>query len=275
LIGRIIVTSAVIGTCGYMLHRYQRRKWWEGVHSQQRTAEHARELEECISGVWSEPRPLIADVQEGLDGPGETAAHSTNGRMVELPLTPQAQRNAWSIGTYLASEGRTENRESAIRTMLRQVVAPGCNWDQGWQPYKEDRRFRDVYEAVGAMLDLAELSSKYAPRSSTEGPGAMICPGWVHESPAPTAAVRTGDYVEILVDVFSGDPDEDTRFTEWAWVRVESVPKDGDVIGGTVTIEAPPGGQANVLAHSERHGFAPGTRVVVPRRCVFRVIQGK
>jgi hypothetical protein len=245
------------------------------MQSTQRTAEQSRELEECIKGVWSEPRGLIADVQWEIDGPGSTAALTSAGRQVEVPLTPQAQRDAWSIATYLASEGRTEDRESSIRTMLQQLVAPGCNWANGWQPYQADRRFRDVYEAAGTLLDLAELSLKYAPRGATDGAGALICPGWVHQTAAPTKGARPGDYVEVMVDEFSADPDDDGRYVEWAWVKIQSISKDEKQLAGEITLESPPGAQSAVLEHSGRHGFRPGSSLVVPRGCVYRVIQGK
>jgi hypothetical protein len=248
---------------------------WERMHSQQRTAEQTRELEDCIKGVWSEPRQLIADVLTEISGPGDTAAQTSAGRVVEVPLTPQAQRNAWSIATYLAREGRTENREAAIRTMMGQLVAPACDWSQGWLPYQNDRRFRDAYEASGTMLDLAELSMKYAPRTTTDGGGGLICPGWVHQTAAPTKGVRPGDYIEVMVDEFSTDPNDDGRHAEWAWVKVQSLSKDTDRLAGEITLEAPPGGESSVLQHTASHGFQPGSSVVVPRDCVYRVIQGK
>lgn len=274
-VGRIIFISGVVFGCGYYIHRRQRQRMWDRMHSQQNTAESARALEECIKDVWSEPRPLIADVQAEVVGPGDTAAETSAGRMVELPLTPQAQRNAWSIAKYLSREGRTENREESIRTMMQQLVAPGCNWSNGWRPYQDDRRFRDTYEAAGVLLDLAELSLKYAPRGSTEGSGALVCPGWVHQTIAPSQGARPGDYIEVMVDEYSVNPNDDGRNAEWAWVKVQSISDDGGALAGAVTLEAPPGAQSSVLQHSARHGYSPGTSVVVPRSCVFRVIQGK
>jgi len=274
-VGRVLIFSGVLFGAGWYWHSNQRRKLWERMNSTRRSADDARQLEECISGVWSEPRALIADVQTEIAGPADTAAQTSAGRMVELPLTPQGQRDAWSVAKHLSREGRTEDREAAIRTMMQQLVAPGCNWSNGWQPYQEDRRFRDVYEASGKLLDLAELSLKYAPRGSTEGAGAMICPGWVHKTSAPTKGVRPGDYIEVMVDEYSVDPDDDGGYAEWAWVKVQSISKDETEIGGEITMEAPPGAQSYVLEHTGRHGFSPGTTVVVPRTCVFRAIQGK
>lgn len=274
-VGRVLFVSGVVFACGYGLHRYQRRKQWESERSAGDRERQARELEECMLGVWSEPRDLIADVRQGLHGPADQAAHAANGRMLEVSLTPTAQRDAWSIAKYLSKEGRTQDRESAIRTMLQQIVAPGCDWSNGWQPYRNDPRFRDVYESTGNLLDLAELALKYAPRSTTAGRGALVCPGWVHEKPAPTADVRPGDFVEVMVDEYSEDPEYDSRHAEWAWVRVESLPKDGENVAGHVSLEAPPADEPNILRNTTQHGFDEGTAVLVPRRCVFRVAKAK
>lgn len=277
MLGRVIIVSGVIFGCGYAMHRYTRRKQWESEEEARRAREQRAALEECIKTVWSEPRALIADVQAELAGPASTAAHTSAGRQVEVPLTPQAQRNAWSIAKYLSSEGKTTNREVSIRMMMQEIVAPDCDWSQGWLPYRDDRRFRDVYEGAGLLLDLAELAGKYGVRVSTEGPGALVCPGWVHQAPAPTAGVRPGDFVEVMVDTHSVDPDDESRYAEWAWVRVTSISQEKDlkdVLAGVITLEAPPGAQSNVIANQDRHGFAPGVSLVVPRSCVYRVVQG-
>lgn len=274
MLGRVIIVSGVIFGCGYAMHRYTRRKQWESEEEARRAREQREALEECIKSVWSEPRALIADVEGELAGPAITAARTSAGRQAEVSLTPQAQRNAWSIAKYLASEGKTTNREVAIRTMMQQIVAPNCDWSQGWLPYRDDRRFRDVYEGAGLLLDFAELSGKYGARASTEGRGALVCPGWVHQAPAPTAGVRAGDFVEVMVDEYSDDPEDESRYAEWAWVRITSISPDKDMLAGVITLEAPPGAQSNVIANQERHGFAPGVSLVVSRSCVYRVVQG-
>lgn len=276
MIGRVVFVSGVLIGCGYAWHRHQRNKEAERLQREYEEAERARRLEECLLGIWSEPRPLIPDIETALSGPGQTAAVTVSGRMTELSLTPQAQRDAWSAATFAATEGRTKDRERTIRLILQESVAPGCDWSQGWLPYQADPRFRDVYEAVGKLLDLAELSLKYSPRSDRdENPrGAMISPGWVHERPAPAVDIRPGDYVEVLLDQYSADPDAESKHADWAWVRVESAPSDHDSVAGTISLDAPPGAYPNVLRYSDQHGFQPGTRLVVPRGSVFDVIKG-
>lgn len=273
MIGRVIIFSGVLFACGYGYHRYQKNRWRREHEAYMSDEQRRRQMEECMDGVWSEPRQLIPDITTDLSGPGEPAARTAAGRMLEVTLTPQAQRNAWAAATHLASEGTTENRDQAIRLMLQNSIAPGCDWSQGYVPYAHDPRFRDVYESAGAILDLAELSRKYGNKNPLADAGALIAPGWVHRTPAPSAEVNTGDYVEIMVDRFSTNPQDDSRYAEWAWVRVDSV--DADEVNGVVTFEAPPGAQPNPLRNTESHGFAAGTPVSVPRRCIHRVVHGR
>ena len=273
MVGKVIFFSGVIFCCGYGWHRWtkhkseERRRQWDDSEAKR------RQLEECLEGVWSEPRQLIADIQQELAGPAEAAAVSSAGRVVEATLTPQAQRNAWQASKYLATEGRTEDRDAAVKVVMA-ATAPGCDWSRGYLPYAQEPRFRDVWESAGTILDLAELSLKYGRRSSTAGNGAVVTPGWVHKSPAPTADLKPGDFCEILVDKFSPSPDDDSRYAEWAWLRVDGI-VEGDQINGTITYEAPPGGQSNSLRNTESHGFGPGVAVLVPRHCIHRVIHGR
>lgn len=273
MIGRVLIFSGVVFCCGYGWHRYQRRQWERRYHAEQNDEQRKRELDACMDGVWSEPRQLIADIRVGLSGPGEAAAETPAGRLVEVALTPQAQRNAWAAAQYLASEGATEDRDAAIRLILQNNVAPRCNWSAGYAPYVHDPRFRDVYESAGVVMDLAELSLKYGTATPIADKGALVAPGWVHKNPAPSAEARTGDYVEVLVSRYSQNPQDDDRYSEWAWVRVDS--SDDDAVTGTVTFETPPGVQANPLRNTEGHGFGAGTPVTVPRRCIHRVVHGR
>lgn len=275
---KVFFFGGIVVGCGYAWHRHQRRKAYDEARRRYEEEEYLRRLQECLDGIWSEPRPLIADIGSVLEGPGETAAISGSGRLVEIPLTPQAQRDAWSAVTFLATEGRTEDRERTIRLVLGETVAPACDWTQGWLPYQADPRFRDVYESVGILLDLAELSGKYGQASAQlqQNPqGAMLSPGWVHEKPAPTVDIRPGDFVEVLVDEYSPDPGAESRSADWAWVLVESAPPQHSAVAGTLMLEAPPGQYPHLLRHSDMHGFVPGTRVVVPRASIFRVIKGR
>jgi hypothetical protein len=273
MIGKVIFVSGVIFCCGYGWHRWtkyksdERRRQWDDSDAKR------RQLEQCMEGVWSEPRQLIPDIQHELSGPAEAAAVSSAGRVAEATLTPQAQRNAWQASKYLAAEGLTENRDGAIKTVLA-ATAPGCDWSRGYLPYAHYPRFRDVWESAGVILDLAELSLKYGKRSSTAGNGALVTPGWVHKNPAPTADLKPGDFVEVLVDKFSPSPEDDSRYAEWAWVRVDGAGV-GEDINGTITYEAPPGAQANSLRNTESHGFGPGTPILIQRRCIHRVIHGR
>lgn len=273
MIGKVIFFSGVLFCCGYGWHRYtrhqaaERRRRWDDSEARR------KQLDESMEGIWSEPRQLIPDIQLELSGPAEAKATSTTGRLAETTLTPQAQRNAWEAAKYLSTEGMTEDRDGAVKRILSCSV-PGCDWSQGYTPYAQDSRFRDVWESAGLLLDLAELALKYGCRSSTAGNGAMVSPGWVHTNPAPTADLKAGDFVEVLVDKFSPSPEDDSRYAEWAWVRVDSVPSGRDITG-TITHEAPPGAQANNLRNTESHGYGPGTPVSVPRRCVHRVIHGR
>ena len=273
MLGRVIIISSVVFACGYGWHRHSRNKERRRQQANQSDEQVRRQMEACMEGVWSEPRQLIADIQSSLSGPGEAAAQTAAGRVSEVSLTPQAQRNAWAAGVYLAAEGGTEDRDAAIRLMLQNNVAPLCDWLRGYEPYAHDPRFRDVYESTGAILDLAELSLKYGSRNPLSGNGALIAPGWVHKNPAPSADVRQGDYVEVMVDRFSGSPTDDCRYAEWAWVRVDS--SEPESVTGTVTFEAPPGAEANPLRNAESHGFSSGVAVAVPRRCVHRVVHGR
>jgi len=273
LIGRVIFVSGVIFCCGYGWHRYTRYKESERQRTWDTSEAARRQLDECMDGVWSEPRQLIADIQSELTGPAEAAATSIAGRIAEVSLTPQAQRNAWEAAKYLATEGLTEDRDGAVKRVL-EATAGGCDWSQGYLPYASDPRFRDVWESAGTLLDLGELSLKYGRRGATEGNGALVTPGWVHKNPAPTADLRSGDFIEVLVDKFSPSPEDDSRYAEWAWVRVDNALPGGDITG-TVTHEAPPGAQANNLRNSESHGFGPGCPMAVPRHCVHRVVHGR
>lgn len=270
MLGQVLVISGVVFCCGYGWHRYQRNQWERRNAAWRDSAETRQRLDACMDGVWSEPRPLIADIDGELVGPAKVAAKTQAGRVMEVSLTPQAQRNAWISASYLAHEGATEDRESAIRLILQNNVAPGCDWSGGYAPYGHDARFRDVYESVGLVLDLAELSMKYGSEASG---GALVAPGWVHKNPAPSADVRAGDYVEVMVDRFSDDPRDDCRYAEWAWIRVDSSQRDA--VTGTVTFDAPPGAQANPLRNGESHGFIAGAPITVPRRCIHRVIHGR
>lgn len=273
MLGKVIVISGVIFCCGYGWHRYskyrneERRREWD--HGEAATAA----LEKCMDGVWSEPRQLIADIRRDLTGPAEAAALSSAGRIVEVSLTPQAQRNAWEAAKYLATEGLTEDRDDAVKRVLA-ATAPECDWSHGYLPYVSDARFRDVWESAGKLLDLGELALKYGNRSSTEGNGALVTPGWVHKNPAPAADLQAGDFVEILVDRFSPAPNDNSRYAEWAWIRVDGTCEAHDVTG-TITYEAPPGAQANSLRNTESHGFGPGTAVRVPKCCIHRVVHGR
>lgn len=272
-VGRILIVGGLLGTCGYAAHEWRRRR---EVQARDRAAEQARArmLEECLDGVWSERRPLIADVTNDLEGPADTKAHSDNGRLVEVWLTPVAQRGAWAMARFLATEGQTQDREGAIQAILSLAVAPRCDWSQAWRLY-EDERFKAVYEGVTLLLDLAELSLKYAPRGTAAGRGAVLSPGWVHEQPVPTADVRPGDYIEVLLDEFSADPDDDSRHAEWAWVRVESIAKASDALVGSITHDAPPGKHPNLQRNTVQHGFGDGNQVSIPRRCIFCVVPGR
>lgn len=269
---RIVVVSGVIIACGYCLDRYQRRGAAQRATDERSAADRAKAMEACMAGVWSEARPLIADITSDLSGPGETAARTENGRMLELSLTPQAQRRAWAMAKYMAAEGQTSDPEGATSLMLQRAVAPECNWSEGWKPYEDDPRFQQVYESVRRLLQVADYSNKYAlPPAGTAGKGAFICPGWVHQAPAPTADLRPGDYVEVLLDAFSPEPEEVGRFTEWAWVQVTSVPASGDAVAGTITLNAPAGEPQHNVRFGKHHGYEVGSSVVVPRRCVFRL----
>lgn len=272
MIGRVLIFSGVVFSCGYAWHRYTKFRDEEQRRQYDTSEAQRQQLEECIAGVWSEPRQLIADIQSGLAGPGEAASQSTAGRVVEVSLTPQAQRNAWEAAKYLATEGLTEDRDAAVKRVLA-VTAPGCDWSQGYMPYAQDARFRDVWESAGTILDLAELSHKYAPRSATTGNGTLVNPGWIHHNPAPSADLQTGDYIEVMLDKFSPDPGDDSRYAEWAWVRIDQA--TADVVTGCITHEAPPGGQANSLRNTESHGFGPGSPLSVPRNSIHRVVHGR
>ena len=271
--GRIIIVSGVIIACGYALDRYQRRAAYARAAGQRSAAERAQAMETCMAGTWSEARPLIADVTSELAGPGETAARSENGRTVELWLTPEAQRRAWTMAKYMAAEGQTEDPVASTRAILQRAVAPGCDWSDGWRSYQEDPRFRQVYESVQRLLEIAELSLKYAlSPGGSAGKGALICPGWVHGAPAPSADLRPGDFVEVLLDAFSPDPENDGRFVEWAWVEINSVPSGGgDAVAGTITMNAPAGEPQHTLRYGKHHGYEIGSSIVVPRRCIFRL----
>ncbi len=275
-VGRILFVSGVVFGCGYALHRRRRQQERAEAEAHARAQARARAMEEAIAGVWSEPRPLIADVERSLRGPGQTAATiPATGRRLEVPLTPQAQRDCWAAAEYLAMEGQTENREGTIRRILQGSVAPAVDWSDGFAPYRGDLRFRDVYEATGDLLDLAELSHKYGTGTEGKDKGGLVCPGWVHERGAPSADVRPNDYVEVLVSEYSPDPADDIAHAEWAWVKVAAVPKNDNAVAGAITLEAPPGGQSHVLKHSSLHGFEPGQNLVVPRSCIFAVVKGR
>lgn len=273
MIGKIFFFSIGCFGVGYWLHQRSTRAEWEAARAEQEAAERAASLARALDGVWSDSRPLIADVQNDLAGPGPSAATTSSGRMVEVPLTPRAQRNVWTHATHAAREGLAKDRQATVREILS-AVAPACDWSGGWEPYEADGRFRDVYEACERMLDVAECSLKYAPGASPDSPS-LVCPGWVHERPAPCGDLRPGDWVEVMLDAYSVDPDDDSRNADWAWVRVDSVPPTGSSVAGTVMLEAPPGEQPNVLAHSAAHKVNPGSQIVVPRGAIFRVVQGK
>ncbi len=269
----VFIASGVVFACGYGYHRYQKHQWKKKYDARQDDEVLKRQLDACMDGVWSEPRQLIADIQVELAGPGEAAAQTPAGRMTEVTLTPQAQRNAWAAAKYLAAEGATEERDAAVRLMLQNNVAPRCDWSSGYTPYAYDPRFRDVYESAAAIMDLAELTLKYGERNPTSDNGALVSPGWVHRNPSPSAEAQSGDYVEVLVSRFSKNPKDEDRYSEWAWVRVDST--DGEHVTGTVTFDTPPGAQANPLRNTESHGFGAGTPAKVPRRCIHRVVHGR
>jgi hypothetical protein len=273
MLGKVIVISGVVFCCGYGWHRYKKSQTEEERQQRDNSDAERRKLEECLEGIWSEPRQLIADIEQNLTGPAEAAAQSSAGRIVEVTLTPQSQRNAWEASKHLATEGRTQDRDQGIKYVLA-ATAPGCDWSRGYMPYASDARFRDVWESAGKILDLAELSLKYGNRSSTEGNGALVTPGWVHNNPAPTADLQSGDFVEVLVDRFSPSPEDEGRYVEWAWIRVDGASSDSDVTG-TISYEAPPGAQANTLRNTESHGYSPGSPVTVPRHCIHRVVHGR
>lgn len=269
---KVVLISGVVFGCGYAWHKWQRRRQQERDRYWESDSARRQDLDACMNGVWSEPRQLIADIVKELAGPAVPASETAAGRVLSVSLTPQAQRNAWASARYLANEGATEERDMAIRLALQNNVAPQCDWGRGVEAYAEDPRFRDVYESVGQILDLAELSGKYGAPQAVAEKGALLAPGWVHKNPAPSADVRAGDFVEVLVDRFSKDPTDDSRYAEWAWILVDSTDDD---LRGTVTYSAPPGAQANALRNTESHGFASGTPIAVPRRCVHRVIHGR
>lgn len=271
MIKLFLICGAVFGG-GYAWHRYQRRREQEAQDGWDDEAARRQQYDACMQGVWSEPRQLIADIVQQLHGPAKTAAETATGRLVSVSLTPQAQRNAWASAIYLANEGATEARDAAIRLALQNNVAPRCDWSRGHEEYAVDPRFRDVYESVGQILDLAELAGKYGSTAAVANKGALVATGWVHRNPAPSAEVRPGDFVEVMVDRFCDDPTDDSRYAEWAWVLIDSV---GEVLHGTVTFAAPPGAQANALRNTESHGVGVGTPVAIPPRCVHRVIHGR
>ena len=272
--GRILIVSGVVFCCGFAWDRRQRGRDRDRRRASETDESTRRALEECLKDVWSEPRQLIADVQRETVGPAESAARPMDGRIAEVSLTPQAQRDAWASAKHMASEGMTEDRQQALRMLLQHNVAPLCDWSNGYAPYQHDPRFRDVYESTALILDLAELSLKYGDATPTDGNGAVVAPGWIHCQPAPSGVVRTGDNVEFMVDRFSASPDDGSRYAEWAWIRVDAAP-GGAGVTGVVTYDAPPGAQANTLRNTESHGFGPGTPVTVPRRCIHRVVNGR
>lgn len=272
MIWHVVVISGCVGAVGYWLHQRTLREQYEQARAQHEAAERAQRLARSLDGVWSEPRAIISDVRSDVVGPGKTAAQTSAGRMVDLPLTPQAQRTVWSSAAHAAREGIAKDRDRTVRQILQGMV-PECDWTNGWEPYAEDDRFRDVYEACGRLLDVAECSFKYA--RSGDGP-ALICPGWVHEKPAPTGDLHPGDWVEVMLDDYTVDPNDEGMSADWAWVRVESVAPGPDApVAGTVSMDAPPGHQPNLIRNSAAHGVTPGSQIVVPRRAVFRVVQGK
>jgi hypothetical protein len=269
MLGRIIFISGAVIGAGYLLDRHQRRREAEREAAAQDTEERRHQLNECMDGVWSEPRPLIPSVVGDLMSPGTEAAKHASGDLREVQLTPQAQHDAWVYARMLAEQGQTQDVQAATKTVLGSVV-PGCDWTEGYAPYASDHRFVDVWESTLMLVHLAELSSKYA--KVTQTPGAMVSPGWVGVPPAPTGTVRVGDYLEVLVDQAQNDPTADERFVEWAWVRVDKI--EGDHFVGTFTNVTPPGDQPHELAHRESHGIDYGTVVKVPPTFVHRVIHG-
>lgn len=272
MIGRFVIISACLSGVGLWLHRRTQRSEYERARAQHEAAARAERLARSLDGVWSEPRPVISDIRGEIVGPGKTAAQTNAGRMVDLPLTPQAQRTIWASAAHAAREGIAKDRDRTARQIL-QLVAPECDWTQGWQPYGEDPRFRDVYEACQRLIDIAECSFKYA--RSGDGP-ALICPGWVHEKPAPTGDLVAGDWVEVMLDDYTVDPSDEGTNADWAWVRIESAPPGAESpVAGTVSMDAPPGQQPNLIRNSAAHGVQPGQHIVVPRRAIYRVVQGK
>jgi hypothetical protein len=271
---KIIILGGVCFGVGYVLHEREKRSRWERAQADRDHAERAARIKSALDGVWSEPRPLIADLQSQIDGPGHMAATSdVTGRTLEVPLTPASQRAAWSAARHYALEGETADREATIARILQQSVVPSVEWNGGWQEIDHDRRFREVYECVGQILDIAECSCKYGPRHG-EARGALVFPGWVHERPAPTADLRVGDFVEVMIDAYSDDPEDEGRTAEWAWVKVESIHDDkSEAVAGRISMDPPTGQQPHVIAHTAKHGFRPADPIVVPRAAIFRVLQ--
>lgn len=271
MIGRILLISGILGGVGFAYDRYQKRKYSEGQEGAQAAAERRKQMDDCMGPIWSEPRPLIEDVVKQLDGPGSVAATAETGRIMEVPLTPQAQADIWSFARYLSEHGQTEEVSATAVTILNKLVAPECDWTDGYSQFGDDPRFRQVWESVVELVNVAELSMKY--HRVPETSGALVAPGWTHERPAPTGDVRSGDFLEVMVDRESGDIEDPGAFVEWAWVRVDEVGPKG--FEGTVTSVAPPGDHPHSFKHAATHGVDIGRQVIVPARFVHRVIHGK
>jgi hypothetical protein len=272
--GRILIVSGVVIACGYAYDRYQRRAASQRDSDLLNTSEARKLLERLTDGVWSEPRPLIEDIQVELVGPGQTHAGTGSGRVMEVSLTPRAQFALWRFVTLAADEGLTENIDEA--TAMALVMAIDMKYDVALRTpaLVTEPHIAAIVDSTRKLIELAELSRKYGVKpGAAASKGALICPGWVHERSAPTHDVRPGDHVELLVDRYSPEPGDDGQFMEWAWGLVTSANPAADSIVVTVESGAPAGEAVHVLRFGEHHGYRPGASVTVPRRCVFRVIK--
>jgi len=270
-LGRILFISAGVFGVGYAWHSYVRNRDASERATRDAETERRAQMDQCIGAIYSEPRPLIEDIKVDLQGPGVEAATATTGRLVEIPLTPQAQRDVWKFARFLSEQGTTKQAPQVTMTILEKLVAPDCDWSDGFVPYQDDPRFRQVWEAVSDIVNIAELSNKYYPIQGTSG--ALVAPGWTYNRPAPAGDVRVGDYLEVMIDRESENVQDPGNFTEWAWVRVDKV--GPDFFEGKVVNSAPPSEQPHPLTKSGSHGVTAGQKVLVPSRFIFNVVHGE
>lgn len=227
-------------------------------------------INECVSPVISEGQMVSKALADAMGYARQFVDDQS-----PIDLKPSYQNYVFEQALRLAINGNTEDLEKTVKNVIRNTL-PDCDWDKAPFPAPRDTDLDLLYRGVQTLVELAELEMRYGtwrtmPPDHMIRVSGVVCPGWVHRAPAPTATVKPDDYIEIVIAAESDDGTSDVE--ESVWARVTRV--EGDSIHAILRPdEILPGGAVSPsLRYSNAHGYQANDTLVIPRHCVFRLLK--